>query len=237
MRKTFILVAGLAVLLGACGTGAEQRAAGAGGETGPKGSTATTVPSDPTSYAAQEWATFLLADLPVRFWELEDKLVDAYNSSLAYAILRSSTKGYRMEVSPLIHEMGEYMQSLAPAVGILEAAGRAGARDNDLADLAPELVMFYSALTERLEALREMHGATLALDGDRWDLVAPSLRADPFPKSWVCAYFSIAAEGRWSSRLPAATNDAIARGPGIFRCDEPEYPIDDDTEDAEDSDA
>ena len=237
MRKTFILVAGLAVLLGACGTGAEQRAAGAGGETGPKGSTATTVPSDPTSYAAQEWATFLLADLPVRFWELEDKLVDAYNSSLAYAILRSSTKGYRMEVSPLIHEMGEYMQSLAPAVGILEAAGRAGARDNDLADLAPELVMFHSALAERLEALREMHGATLALDGDRWDLVAPQLRADPFPQSFVCAYFSIAAEGRWSSRLPGPTNAAIARGPGIFRCDEPEYGADDDAEDSADSDA
>jgi hypothetical protein len=82
-----------------------------------------------------------------------------------------------------------------------------------------------------------MHGATLALDGDRWDLVAPSLRADPFPKSWVCAYFSIAAEGRWSSRLPAATNDAIARGPEIFRCDEPEYGTDDDAEDSADSDA
>lgn len=237
MRKSIVLVAGLAALLGACGTGAEQRAAGAGGETGPKGSTATTVPSDPTSYAAQEWATFLLADLPVRFWEMEDKFVDAYNSTTKAVDLAVTTKPYRMEVSPLIRQMGMYIESLQPAVEVLEAAGRAGARDNDLADLAPELVMFHSALTERLEALREMHGATLALDEDRWDLVAPSLRADPFPKSWVCAYFSIAAEGRWSSRLPAATNDAIARGPGIFRCDEPEYPIDDDTEDAEDSDA
>ncbi|MEY4044388.1 MAG: hypothetical protein RL644_656, partial [Actinomycetota bacterium] len=36
MRRSFILAAGLAVLLGGCGAGAEQRAAGAGGMPGPK---------------------------------------------------------------------------------------------------------------------------------------------------------------------------------------------------------
>ena len=47
--------------------------------------TSTTVPADRTSYEAQEWATFRLADLPVRYRDLEDSMLAAYFSQVQFA--------------------------------------------------------------------------------------------------------------------------------------------------------
>ena len=212
MKKSLVAVlVAMVWALAACGGGS------ASAETGVV-ETSTTVPADPTSYAAQEWATFRLADLPVRFYDLEEKFTDAYTSMTRFAYSPDHSRAYRAEVSPLIHEMDTYMDSLQPAIDILNAAAKAGARDNDLADLAPELVMFHSSLTERLADLHELHDATLAFDGDRWDEVASRLQAKPFPFSYVCAYLSIASEGRWASRFTDGVNAAIAHGDKVFEC-------------------
>lgn len=215
MKKSAVAVAvALAWALAACGT----RTATA--ETG-VAETSTTVPADRTSYEAQEWATFRLADLPVRYRDLEDSMLRAYFSQVQFA--RSyyapiTPKSYRLEVSSAIHDMDAYMESLRPALDILDAASAAGTRDNDLAALAPELVLFHRGLVERLANLHELHNSTLAMDGDRFEAVREKLSVDPFPVSFVCAYHSMASAAKWTQRLDAATNANIARIPALFGC-------------------
>lgn len=176
-----------------------------------------TVPTDPTTYEAQEWATFQLVSMPTEFGELEETLSTAYMSA-SYFLSPDFDKAYRMEVSPIIHQLDLLMKEYGPSVDLLEAAGRAGARDNDLADLAPELVMFYKSFESRLANIHELHNATLAFDDARWDAVAERLGNGRIPQSHLCAFYDIASETRWQSRFAYLTKLSVKRGAEIFGC-------------------
>ena len=213
MKKlTVAAVVALAWTLAACG----PRTAAA--DTGAV-ETSTTVPADPTGYAAQEWATFKLADLPVRFYDLEDRMHRAFLSQVQFFFSPHFPKSYRLEVSSAVHDIDAYMASMQQAIDVLDAASAAGTRDNDLADLAPELVLFHRGLVARLADIHEMHNSTLAMDGDRLNAAQDRLHKDPFPRSFVCAYHLMVSAPKWAQRLDAATKANIDRIPALFGCD------------------
>ena len=215
MKKAMVTVLIVAmVALAACGPGSESAGAGAAP------ATSSTVPSDPTTYEAQEWATFRLVTLPTSFGALEESLNNAYNST-GFFYSPSYDKPYRSEVSPIIHQFDVLMGSVGPAVRVLQAAARAGARDNDLADLAPELLLFHESLESRLADIHEFHNATLAFDSDRWDTVSGRLQTGRIPQSFLCAFYAVASEGRWASRFTPEMNESIVRGSEIYGCTEP----------------
>jgi hypothetical protein len=216
MKKSLGAVVLAAAMLAGCGGGT---ATPAGTETtvpGDKG----TVPADPASYAAQEWATFRLVEVPTRFYETEQSY--AY---VSYAVIRGAVSSramdaFRSEATPLLNEFDAYLASLQPAIDVLDKAADAGARDNDLADLAAPLVMFQRAFLGRAELLRDHYKAILSGDPERAAVTEEALYPDPVPQSFLCAYFMIASEPRWTARFSPAMNESITKGTGYFQCNE-----------------
>lgn len=216
MKKSLGAVVLAAAMLAGCG----------GGSATPAG-TETTVPADksavladPATYAAQEWATFRLVEVPTRFYETERSY--AY---VSYAVIRGAVSSramdaFRSEATPLLNEFDAYLASLQPAIDVLDKAADAGARDNDLADLAAPLVMFQRAFLGRAELLRDHYKAILSGDPERAAVTEEALYPDPVPQSFLCAYFMIASEPRWTARFSPAMNESITKGTGYFQCNE-----------------
>ena len=230
MKKTLGTVVLAAAMLAGCGGGTATPApdgteSTVPGDPGDKG----TVPADPASYAAQEWATFRLVEVPTRFYETERSY--AY---VSYAVIRGAVSSramdaFRSEATPLLNEFDAYLASLQPAIDVLDKAADAGARDNDLADLAAPLVMFQRAVLGRAELLRDHYKAILSGDPERAAVTEEALYPDPVPQSFLCAYFMIASEPRWTARFSPAMNESITKGTGYFRCNETDGETEDTT--------
>jgi hypothetical protein len=221
MKKTLGAVVLAAMILVGCGGGSAAPARVGSdttvpGDPGDKG----TVPADPTSYAAQEWATFHLVELPTRFYEMEEDYAYVSYSALTGAVSSRTMDAFRSEATPVVNGMDKYLASLQPAIDLLAQAAAAGARDNDLADLAPELTMFHRAIAERVRLLRANYNAILSGDPERMGTTLEALNPDPVPQSFVCAYFNIASQSNWSTRFTPAMNESITKGTELFRCND-----------------
>ena len=186
------------------------------GDPGDKG----TVPADPASYAAQEWATFQLVELPTRYFEMEQAYAYVSYSAIRDAVSTRTIDAFRSEATPVMNEIDRYLASLGPAIEVLDKAADASARDNDLSDLAPELTMFHRALLGRAGLLRDNFEAILSGDPERMGTTQEALYPDPVPQSYVCAYFELAAKPRWTARFTPTMNESITKGAEYFRCAE-----------------
>lgn len=221
MRKTFGTMVLAAAMLTGCGGGSTDPAQGGAettvpGDPGDKG----TVPTDPSSYEAQEWATFQLVELPTRYFEMELDYAFASYTVRRDAISTETIDAFRAEAAPVVDGIDKYLASLQPAIDLLDKAADAGARDNDLSDLAPELTMFHRALLGRAGLLRDNFVAILSGDPERIGTTEQALIPDPIPQSFMCAYFELAAMPRWTARFTQSMNESITEGAKSFRCDE-----------------
>ena len=230
MKKTLGTVVLAAAMLAGCGGGTAAPApdgteSTVPGDPGDKG----TVPADPASYAAQEWATFRLVEVPTRFYETERSYAYVSYAAIRGAVSTRTMNAFRSEATPLLDEFDAYLASLQPAIDVLDKAADAGARDNDLADLAAPLVMFQRAFLGRAELLRDHYKAILSGDPERAAVAEEALYSDPVPQSFVCAYFMIASEPRWTARFSPAMNESITKGTGYFRCNETDGETEDTT--------
>lgn len=221
MKKTLGTVVLAAAMLAGCGGGTATPApdgteSTVPGDPGDKG----TVPADPASYAAQEWATFQLVELPTRYFEMEQSYAYVSYSAVRDAVSTRTIDAFRSEATPVVNGIDKYLASLQPAIDVLDKAADAGARDNDLSDLAPELTLFHRALVDRAALLRANFNAILSGDPERMGTTQEALYPDPIPQSFVCAYFALASLPRWTGRFTAEMNEAITKGAGYFRCNE-----------------
>lgn len=222
MKKTLGTVVLAAAMLAGCGGGTatptpDGTESTVPGEPADKG----TVPADPASYAAQEWATFQLVELPTRYFEMEQSYAYVSYAAIRGAVSNRTMNAFRSEATPVVNGIDEYLASLQPAIDVLDKAADAGARDNDLSDLAPELTLFHRALVDRAALLRDNFNAILSGDPERMGTTQEALYPDPVPQSFVCAYFALASLPRWTGRFTAEMNESITKGAGYFRCNEP----------------
>lgn len=221
MKRTLGTMVLAAAMLAGCGGGTATPApdgteSTVPGDPGNKG----TVPADPASYAAQEWATFQLVELPTRYFEMERSYAYVSYSAVRDAVSTRTIDAFRSEATPVMNEIDRYLASLQPAIDVLGKAADAGARDNDLSDLAPELTMFHRALLGRAELLRDNFAAILSGDPERMGTTQEALYPDPIPQSFVCAYFTLASKPRWTARFTPTMNESITKGEEYFRCAE-----------------
>ena len=111
MKRTLGTMVLAAAMLAGCGGGTATPApdgteSTVPGDPGSKG----TVPADPASYAAQEWATFQLVELPTRYFEMEQSYAYVSYADIRGAVSNRTMNAFRSEATPVVNGIDEYLE-------------------------------------------------------------------------------------------------------------------------------